>query len=173
MKKQFVIFSVILLMFSCSKKEDVKPFPFDELIVSSAGLDHVTSIKFTNSDTVYYKRIYPKPIKKSYAILEISDRKKLNELFLKLDFGKFKDDYVQDNLADGTMYLINISKDRKNKKISLYGKVIPQELKKFIDSLGGILNGLRFIRTNKNIDFGDLRSILPPPPPPIPNSKVH
>lgn len=173
MKKQFIIFSVILLFFSCSKKEDVKLFPLDELIVSSAGLHHVTSIKFTDSDTVYFRRHYPQPVRESYAILEISEREKLNELCSKLDFEKFKDGYVQHNLADGTSYLINIWEEGKNKQTYMYGHVAPIELENFIDSIGAIKNNLKFLPIDKVVDFGDLRSILPPPPPPMPVKKVN
>ncbi|SHF96225.1 DUF6438 domain-containing protein [Flavobacterium defluvii] len=167
MKKQFVIFGIIFLFLSCSKKEDVKPFPFDEFVFSSSGLHHAISMKFTKSDTVYFKRIYPEPVKTSYAILEVSERKKISELYQSINFEKFNDVYEQENLVDGTSYLINILKEGKRKQIFLYGHVAPQELEKFIDSLGEIKRKFKFLPTVKIVDFGNLKSILPPSPPPI------
>lgn len=166
MKKRFVIFSILLLFLSCSKKEEIQTFPFDEFVFAVGALDYVSCIKFTKSDTVYFKRIYPEPVKTSYTILEVSERKKINELCKNINFTKFKDAYEQENLVDGTSYLINILKEGKRKEISLYGHVIPQELEKFIDSLGTIKNKLKFLPIDKVVDFGDLKSILPPPPPP-------
>jgi len=173
MKKQFIFFSVLFLFLSCTKKEKIDKFPFDEFIFSSAGLDYTVSLKFTKSDTVYFERIYPKPAKILYAVLEVSERKKINELCQSINFSKFKDVYEQENLVDGTSYLINILTKGKRKQISLYGHVVPQELEKFIDSLGEIKNKLKFLPTNKVVDFGDLQSILPPPPPPMPVKKVN
>jgi len=171
MKKQFIIFGIIFLFFSCSKKEKVKPFPFDEFIFSSAGLRHKYSIKFTKNDTVYLRRVYPEPKENFYAILKISEREKFNEC-TKLDFENFVDSYEKEGLFDGTRYLINVSKEGKNKRIFLYGNVTPHELEKLIGSLMEIKDKLNFIPINKNIDFGDLKSIFPTPPP-IPVKKVN
>lgn len=171
MKKRFLILSFLFLFLSCSKKEEMNPFPFDQFVFSSAGLHHVNSIKFTKSDTVYFRRIYPEPTQNSYAILKISEREKLNNLCKGMNFAKFDNVYAQENLCDGQAYLLNLLKEGKNKEIFLYGHVVPKELKVFIDSLGEIKSKLKFIPTRKMVNFGDLSSILPPPPPPMPIKK--
>jgi hypothetical protein len=168
MKKQITLLSFLLILFSCSKTEEVKSFPFDDFVFSSAGLHHINSIKFTKSDTVYFQKRYPEPIENSYTILKSTEREKLCKLFNGINFTKFDNEYAQEHLCDGTGYLLNISKKDKHKKIFLYGNVIPKELKTFIDSLGQIKEGLKFLPTKKAVDFGDLGYLLPPPPPPKP-----
>ncbi|PKB18648.1 hypothetical protein [Flavobacterium sp. 5] len=166
MKIQILLLSSLLLL-SCSQKEEINTFPFDDFVFSSAGESHDDSMKFTKSDTVYFQKRFPDPIENSYAILKTDDRIKLNKLLQQVNFKKFDSVYEQENLQDGESYLINISNKGKNKWIYLYGHVIPKELDEFIDSLGNIKAKLKFLPTNKIADFGDLKYILPPPPPPM------
>ena len=172
MKNQIILLSFLFVLISCSKKEEIKKFPFDNFVFSSAGLHHINSFKFTESDTIYFQKRYPEPIVNSYAVLKSTEREKLSKLFSGINFTKFDNEYSQQNLYDGTGYLLNISKKDKHKRIFLYGNVIPKELKTFIDSLGQIKSNLKFLPTKKVVDFGDLGYLLPPPPPPKP-TKIH
>ena len=172
MKNKITILSFLFVLISCSKKEEVKSFPFDDFVFSSAGLHHVNSMKFTKSDTVYFQKRYPEPVENSYVILKSAEREKFSKLFNGINFTKFDNEYAQENLYDGQAYLLNISKKDKRKRIFLYGNVIPKELKTFIDSLRQIKTGLKFLPTKKVIDFDDLGYLLPPPPPPKP-TKIH
>jgi hypothetical protein len=172
MKNQITFLSFLLILISCSKKEEIKSFPFDEFVFSSAGLHHINSLKFTQSDTIYFQKRYPEPIENSYAVLKSTERVKLSKLFNGINFTKFDNDYSQEHLCDGTGYLLNISIKDKHKRIFLYGNVIPKELKTFIDSLEEIKARLKFLPTKKVVDFGDLGYLLPPPPPPKPE-KIH
>lgn len=172
MKNQIILLSLLFVLISCSKKEEVKSFPFDDFVISSAGLHHLTSLKFTKSDTIYFQKRYPEPIENSYTILKSAEREKLSKLFNGINFIKFDNDYAQENLYDGQAYLLNVSIKDKHKRIFLYGNVIPKELKTFIDSLGKIKANLKFLPTKKVVDFGDLGYLIPPPPPPRPE-KIH
>jgi hypothetical protein len=167
MKIQITLLSFLLILISCSKKEEIKPFPFDDFVFSYENLAQSNSIKFTKNDTVYFQKRFPDPIENSFAILEKADRDKLNKLLQEINFTKFDSVYRQENLEDGQSYLINILDKGKNRWIYLYGDAIPKELEIFIDSLGKIKAKLKFIPTNKVVDFGDLKYILPPPPPPL------
>ncbi|HEX8017587.1 MAG TPA: hypothetical protein VF465_20335 [Flavobacterium sp.] len=172
MKNQIILLSLLFVLISCSKKEEVKSFPFDDFVISSAGLHHLTSLKFTKSDTVYFQKRYPEPIENSYAILKSTESEKLNKLFNGINFTKFDSIYEQENLYDGQAYLLNVSIKEKHKRIFLYGNVISKELKTFIESLGQIKSNLKFLPTKKVVDFGDLGYLLPPPPPPKPE-RIH
>jgi hypothetical protein len=172
MKNKITILSFLFVLISCSKKEEVKSFSFDDFVISSAGLHHLNSMKFTNSDTVYFQKRLPDPIENSYAVLKPAEKEKLSKLFNGLNFTKFDNEYAQENLCDGTGYLLNISIKNKHKRIFLYGNVIPKELKTFIDSLGKIKANLKFLPTKKAVDFGGLGYLIPPPPPPKPE-KIH
>lgn len=172
MKNQIILLSFLLTLISCSKKEDAKSFPFDDFVISSAGLHHLNSMKFTESDTIYFQKKYSEPIENSYAILNSAEREKLSKLFNGINFKKFDSIYEQEHLCDGTAYLLNVSIKEKHKRIFLYGNVIPKELKTFIDSLGKIKANLKFLPTKKAVDFGDLEYLIPPPPPPKPE-KIH
>ncbi|HEX7868974.1 MAG TPA: hypothetical protein VF455_02575 [Chryseobacterium sp.] len=168
MKNQITLLSFLFVLISCSKKEVVKSFPFDDFVFSSAGLHHINSMKFTKSDTVYFQKRYPDPIENSYVILKSTEKEKLSKLFNGINFTKFDNVYAQEHLCDGQGYLLNISIANKHKRIFLYGNVVPKELKTFIDSLGQIKARLKFLPTKKVVDFGDLGYLLLPPPPPMP-----
>jgi len=166
MNKKITYIVLVLLIISCAKKEEVKPFPFESFIYSNAGLHHDNSIKFTKSDTVYIQKRFPEPKENFYAILEKDQKIELNKLISQLDYKKFDRTYTQDNLDDGQSYLLDFSENGKNKSIYIYGHNAPDKLYNFIDSLGKFKAKLKFIPTKQIINFGDLESILPPPPPP-------
>jgi hypothetical protein len=166
MKTKITIIILVLFLTSCSKKEVIKPFPFESFIFSNAGLHHDNSIKFTKSDTVYLQKRFPKPKENFYAILKKAEKIELNKLMRQLDYKNFESTYTQDNLCDGQSYLLNFYENKKNKNIFIYGHKAPEELYDFIDSLGKFKTKLKFIPTKQIINFGDLKFILPPPPPP-------
>lgn len=167
MKKIALLITITTILLGC-KKEVVTKFPFDSFIFSYAGLDHDNSLKFTNSDTVFMQRRFPEPKQNYYFIISNDKKVKLNKYLQTLNLKKFKSEYTQENLCDGTSYLINISSNGKNRSVFIYGDTAPKELYNFIDSLSWFKNDLKFIPIKKIIDFGDLSSILPPPPPPPP-----
>lgn len=164
---------LILLLISCSKKTDVKNFSFDSFVFSYAGLHHDNSIKFNNSDTIFLQRRYPEPKENFYAIINGNIKEKLYKHLQSLNVNKFKSEYSQNNLCDGSAYLLNISNNNKNKSIFVYGHTAPKELFNFIDSLSKFKDHLKFIPTKQVIDFGDLSTILPPPPPPPLKTKTE
>lgn len=173
MKKQIIFFSVLFLLLSCVKKEKIDTFPFNDFVFAGEALHSVFCIKFTKSDTVYYQRIFPKPVETSYAVLNLEEKVKLSKLLRETNFEKFDTIYANQTVEDAQAYLINISNQGKRKSIYLYAREAPKELDRFIKSLGEINNRLHFVPTNKRVDFGDLKSILPPPPPPMPVRNVN
>lgn len=168
MKVKSIHILFVLLIFLGCKKEKIEEVQFDSFIISSSGLHHFNSIKFTNSDTIFLQKRFPEPIENFYAIIKPDKKIKLNKYLQSFNVRKFKSEYTQENLCDGGSYLINIYNNGKNRSIFIYGHKAPEELYKFIDSVGQFKNDLKFIPTKQIIDFGDLSSILPPPPPPLP-----
>lgn len=185
MKNQITVLSFLLILISCSKKQEVrslpldcqeikslpsgnqeaKPFSFDNFVFTSADSLYINSIKFSKSDTIYSQKRYPYPIENSYAILKPEEREKLSKLFDGIDFTKFDSIYTQEHLYDRQAYVLGISIADKRKRISLYGNKFPKELKTFIDSLGRIKEELKFLPTKKVVNFGGLEYLIPPPPP--------
>jgi len=165
MKKGILLVAIVFTLFGC-KKEEVNEFPFDSLIVSSAGLHHDNSFKFTSSDTVFLQRRFPGPTENFYALIQNDEKIKLNKYLQSLNFKKFKSEYSQEHLSDGVTYLIDVLNNGKSKSILIYGGIAPKELYNFVDSVGTFKKNLIFLPTKQIIDFGDLGSILPPPPPP-------
>ncbi|SFC63026.1 DUF6438 domain-containing protein [Flavobacterium phragmitis] len=173
MKRQFIILGILFLFLCCTKKEKIDTFPFDEFVFAGEALHSVFCIKFTKSDTVYYQRIFPEPIENSYAVINLEEKAELNKLLRETNFEKFDTVYANNVIEDEQTYLINVSNLGKRKSIYLYAREAPKKLDRFIKSLGEIKGKLHFMPTNKKVDFGDLKSILPPPLPPMPVKKVN
>jgi hypothetical protein len=161
MKKLIILFIVIFT--SCEKKEDKT---FTNFVFSSAGLHYDYSLKFTNSDTVYFQKRFPQPEENYYSLLNKEDRKNLNKFVEKIDFEKIDTIYAQENLADGESLLFNISQQKENRWVFIYGHNAPKELFEFSIWLKEFKEKQKFKSNTKIIDFGDLKYILPPPPPP-------
>ncbi len=166
MKEKILFILLALAIISCSKNDDLKPLPLESFIFSYAGLDHDNSIKFTNSDTVYLQKRFPEPNENFYAILKRSEKIELNKILSLINYKKYDSVYEEQNLYDGNSYLLNITKNKKNKWIYIYGRKAPKELYNYIDSLEKLKSKLKFSKTKQTINFGDLKYILPPPPPP-------
>ena len=149
-----------------SDNQEVKPFPFDNFVFTSADSLQINSIKFAKSDTIYAHKSDPYPIENAYAILKSEEREELIKLFNGIDFTKFDSIYTEEHLYDRQAYVLGISIADKRKKISLYGNKFPKELKIFIGSLEQINAKLKFLPTKKVLDFGDLGHLSAPPPPP-------
>ncbi|WP_281336530.1 hypothetical protein [Flavobacterium eburneipallidum] len=168
MKTKITFIILVLLLISCTKKEDTNSFQFESFTFSYAGLNHDNSIKFTKSDTVYFQKKYPEPKENFYAILKKNERNELNKLIRQLDYKIYDSIYAENNLQDGQSYLLNFSKDKTNKWIFIYGDNAPEKIYAFIKSLGEFKTKLKFIPTKKNINFGYLKyNLSPPPPPPL------
>ena len=166
MKTKITFIILVLLLISCTKKEDINSFSFESFVFSNAGVHHDNSIKFTKSDTVYLQKRFPEPKENFYAVLKKNERNELNKLIRQLDYKIYDSIYDQNNLYDGQSYLLNFSKNKTNKWIFIYEDNAPEKIYIFIKSLGKFKSKLKFISTKKNINFGDLKYILPPPPPP-------
>jgi hypothetical protein len=165
--KSFLIFFILLLI-SCSKKEEGNQFPFNHFIFSSSGLRQNFSIKFTKSDSVYFQRRFPQPKETFYVILKNDQKAELHKFFKNLNLNKFEDTYQQDNVADGGTLQFEILKNKKSQLIFIYGGTAPQELYNHARFLIKFKDKLKFIKTKKHIYFGDQGPIFNPPPLPPP-----
>lgn len=162
MRKGVLLVAIVFIFFGC-KKEEVNEFPFDSFVFSSGSLSDINSLKFTKSDTVFLQRNFPEPKENFYVILRADQKIELNELLQTLKLEKFDSIYSQENLDDGQSYLFNITQKGKNKWVCIYGESAPKQLYSYANSLNEFKNKLKFISIKQNVDFGDLKYILPPP----------
>ena len=161
---------IIIIFTSCQHKEEKV---FDDFIFSSAGLHYDYSMKFSNNDTVYFQKRFPEPIENYYSLIEKNDRIQLDRFINKLDFTKYDTIYAQENLMDGGSLLFNITKQKENNWLFIYGHKAPKEILTFATWLNGFKEKQKLNRSLKDIDFGNLRYILPPPPPPLRDTVIY
>ena len=163
MRKGVLLVAIVFIFFGC--KKEVNEFPFDSFVFSSSNLSDINSLKFTKSDTIFLQRNFPEPKENFYAILRADQKIELNELLQTFNLEKFDSIYSQENLEDGQSYLFNINQKGKNKWVCIYGENAPKQLYSYANSLNEFKNKLKFTSIKQNVDFGDLKYILPPPPP--------
>lgn len=180
MRNVTIIAFISLFLFSCTKKENT----IDLLDYSFSGtFSQVYSLKINQTDTVYIHQEWmgyrlkngisdPKDKTNYYAILNKKEKEKLFNYIEKVNLFKYKSEYSLEHIIDGSTYIIDITKDNKNKMISVYGGGAPKE----IDSIAILVNNLKqkliLKETKKNLHFESEKIISflkPPLPPPVKN----
>jgi len=169
MNRQFLLLSLTLCFYSCGNKNIEKRIKsFDEFIFSQSALHENYSLKFTKSDTLFLEERFPEPSKQFYAFVSDSIRRKLNFILDTLNIARFDTAYLQENLQDGVSYKFYLRNDSFTKTVGVYGYEVPKELYSFsllLDSFAKTVIRYPIVR---EIDFGDLSGINPPPAPPPP-----
>jgi hypothetical protein len=132
-----------LLLFSCNKTEKQEQ-PFDSFVYSFTALRIDYMVKFTNTDTVYFLKRFPKPETVSFAIMEKSKRDSITTLIKKIDFAKYKSEYNEENLVDATGIRFESTKASVTKTIDIYGGTAPKELYDYTAEFNKQLKHLNF-----------------------------
>ena len=140
-----------ITLLSCSKTEK-KELPFDSFVYSFSAQALDYSIKFNNSDTVYFTKRRPEPATNSYAIIKDAQKDSLVALAEKLDFSKYESTYEDKSIMDASAFKFVKSKDGKEKSISVYGTKAPEELYKYAAKLNGYIKHLDFQPYKGKID---------------------
>lgn len=153
--KHLLLAFLTFTLFSCSKTEK-KEQPFDSFVYtfSTLGLDY--SAKFTNSDTVYFLKRIPKPETVTYAIMKETQKDSIIALIKKIDYIKYKSDYLQESLVDGSAFRFESIKDDKAKSINVYGNNAPKELYSYAKALNEVIKQLNFSHYDGKVYFGEL-----------------
>ena len=157
------------LLFSCTdNRERTKEFDFDNFVFSHSELHSDYSIKFAQSDTVYFGKRFPKPTESFYAIIGKHDLTTLDSFLIQFHISNYDTTYIQDNLSDGSSYKFYLTTDTSKKWVFIYGKEGPNALYEFANWLTGFEARQTFKPTEIKADYGDLNYILLPqvPPPP-------
>lgn len=125
---KYIALSFLAITFlSCSKTEKTElPFDTFEYSFSAQALDY--SIKFNNSDTVYFIKRRPEPAANSYAILDDKQKDSLKALVQKLDFAKYKAAYNDNAIMDASTFTLTKTKGSTENSVHVYGTKAPEEL---------------------------------------------
>jgi hypothetical protein len=126
------------------------------------------SVKCTRSDTVFLEERFPEPIKRYFALLNDTLRKKLNFILDTLDLTRFDTSYIQQNIQDGAFLKFYLRSDTIEKTISIYGQEAPPSFYPVAEWLDSLTKTLTRHPTNRQVDFGDLSGVNPPSAPPPP-----
>jgi hypothetical protein len=144
--------------FSCSKTNK-NSLPFDSFVYSYSAMNMEYSIKFNNSDTVYFQKRYPNPETNYYAIIKDTEKDSISALIQKIDFSKYNAIYQQDNLKDGNGFKFYTIKDNKTNSIYVYGNKAPKELYLNAAKFNEYAKRFNFQPYNGKVNFGDLSNI--------------
>jgi hypothetical protein len=126
------------------------------------------SVKFTRSDTIFLEERFPEPTKQYFALLNDTVRKKLNFILDTLNLTRFDSSYIQDNLQDGAIIKFHLKSDTIDKTISIYGHEAPPSFYPVAQWLDSLTKVLTKHPIKRQVDFGDLSGVNPPPAPPPP-----
>lgn len=165
--KKFIIV-IFIALFSCEKKIEKKDIPFTNFVFSMSAQHSDYSMKFTNSDTVYFEKRFPDPKEYFYSIIQKSDKEFITKIVSQINFSKYDsiyDEYKINHLVDGTGYKFYTENKSKKNWIYIYGHTGPKEFYDFAIFLEHFKEKQQLHPTNKKIDFGNLNHILLPEPP--------
>jgi hypothetical protein len=165
--KKLVITLSIFIFFSCNKETtDLTP-NFKDFIYVNLNLRETNSLKFSGNDTLYLqKRFSEQPDEHYIAILNRQIRDSLIKRINKLNFKKYKPNYIAQNIADENSQVLIICRNKKPEFISINEKIGPSEIRAFRNWFEKFENELKFVKTKEYIHFWNNKNIVPAPPPP-------
>ena len=162
--KHLLLAFLTFTLFSCSKTEK-REQPFDSFVYSFSALRMDYSVKFTESDTVYFLKRFPKPETVSYALMKESQKDSIIALVSKVDFTKYKSEYAEEDVIDPVGIRFDSTKNNKSKSITIYDGTAPKELYNYATEFNEFIKYLNFQPYNGKVDFGKpIRPDLPPFP---------
>jgi len=151
--KNLLIFSIAICFISCSKTEK-KEQPFDSFVYSFSAQALDYSIKFNDSDTVYFTKRRPEPAANSYAIITDKEKDRLIALTTAIDFSKYENSYEDKTIMDASSFQFYKVKNAEENSIKVYGTKAPEELYRYATQLNDYIKQLNFKPYNGKVDFG-------------------
>lgn len=151
--KYLLISLFSLTLFSCTKTEK-KEQPFDSFVYSFSAQALDYSIKFNNSDTVYFIKRRPEPATNSYAIITGTQKDSLIALTENIDFSKYESSYEDKAIMDASAFKFYKIKNTRENSVYVYGTKAPEALYKYATQLNEYIKHLNFQPYNGKVDFG-------------------
>ncbi|MCG9898521.1 MAG: hypothetical protein MH132_02235 [Hydrotalea sp.] len=174
MKVAYFLF-ITITAFGCDRpKAEPEKRTFDEFIFSYSEECCSYSLKFSDKDTIFMQRQFPEPKENFFTIADRKHVFRLDSFIHRIELAKFDTMYFQNNLHDGGSYKFYLKLDTAIKWTFVYGDEAPKKLYEFGDWLRSLKEKMIYTKTNRQIDFGDLKYIELPsvsPPPIIGNSR--
>lgn len=166
MIKPLLLLCIFFCLCSCGIKSDNQTSAsFNEFVFSLSAMYENYSVKFTRSDTIFLEERFPEPTKRYFALLNDTVRKRLNFILDTLNLKGFDTSYIQENLEDGAFIKFHLRSDTIEKTISIYGKDAPPSFYTVAQCLDSLTKALTKHPTARQVDFGDLSGVNPPPAP--------
>lgn len=165
---------ILLTLFisACKQKQKGKDMRnFDNFIFSYNEECCDYSIEFTNSDTIFIQKRFPRPKEIYFAIVENKDIIKLDSFLNAIDFSNYDTVCSQNHLQDGGSYKFYVTNDTNIKWTFIYGNEGPKSLYNFGIWLRDFKDRQKAYSIDTTINFGNLNYILLPEVPPPPRTK--
>lgn len=157
--KKTIIILIILTQLSCSKNKS-----FDSFVFSYGNLHSNYSLKFTNTDTIYLERRFPFPRKTYVGFINKKDKKVVTDFLDNTNFSEFEKEYFEENISDPIQLSFSLTKKTTEKNICIIGNNGPKIFYDLAKQINFTKQNLKFKLTKKNINFGDISCMIPPPP---------
>jgi hypothetical protein len=154
-------------LLSCGENKQIASANKYEFVYSRADVGQGAhfSLKFSNSDTLFFQNYKYNPEKQVvYALLGEEDKDKLNDLVGEIKWLDLDSAYVQPNLQDGSGYNFYLKRNGSQKTIYIYGKEGPEQLYKlslWLEELQA-RKQQEYQVTKTKVAFGDLRRVVYP-----------
>lgn len=141
--KYLVLALATITLIGCNKTEK-KEQSFDSFVYtfSAQAIDY--SIKFNESDTVYFTKRRPEPAANSYAIVTEAQKDSLIALAERLDFSKYESVYEDKAIMDASAFKLYKTKNGKESSVYVYGTKAPEELYRYATQLNEFTKPLNF-----------------------------
>ena len=167
MKLAAITFITVFLLGCVGKDGPKSKRPYLSFVFSQASESSNYSLKFGNSDTVFYQKRFPSPKENFYSVIKNEDFKKLDSFLAAINFSKLDTCYIQSGLQDGLAYKFYVTKDSLTEWSFVYGDEGPKVLYEFANWLRKLQENRNFNVLDSTIDFGNLMYVeIPSPPPP-------
>jgi hypothetical protein len=181
MKFLFLLTITSLTVLSCSnqkhsdRKKSFKSFDFSYNDVFSTCF----SIKFTQGDTVYIRQHFASAFSDTtksnttyYSLLSIGDKIKLDSFIYHTALSQFDTLYYQ-SYQDGLDYQFYFDNDTIKRLIRIHSDSVPLSLEAFRIWIVDMKKKLLLHQIHTTIDFGSIKTFLPPTvPEPLPKFKT-
>lgn len=161
------LFALTAVIIACSPEKKEKEF--DAFVYSYAAENINYSVKFTDGDTIYFRRRYPNPQADYYALFQGAQKDSLLALAGRINFANYDSIYKDETLSDGVAISFYRKKDNKADRIFVHDMQAPPALFKLAERFNKLAGRFDFKPTPAGQDYGNVEGIALPAPPAVEN----